>query len=58
MEKTTELMEWMQSRTRIIDLPRDYSEREVLELLEISKLENTNSKELEIKIKEFKSKYI
>jgi len=48
----------MQSRTRIIDLPRDYSEREVLELLEISKLENTNSKELEIKIKEFKSKYI
>lgn len=57
MEETFKLMKWLQSRVRNIDKPRDYSEKEVLELIEISKLEEEKSIKLDEKIKLFKNKY-
>lgn len=56
-KKVKELMNWLEKRTRGIDLPRDYSEGEVFALIEIAELESEESKELDLKVQEFKNKH-
>jgi len=58
MKKAKELMNWLESSTRGIDLPRSFSELEVKKLAEISKIEESGDTELlEKKVKEFKEIY-
>jgi hypothetical protein len=57
-EKVPELMEWLESMVRIIDLPRDFGYQEVVKLIEIAEIEMSGNKELlDQKIKEFKKVY-
>ena len=53
-KNVVELMNWLEKRVRIIDLPMDYAYTRVIQLVEIAELEITNSPLLEQKIKEFK----
>jgi hypothetical protein len=54
-EKVPELMVWLESMFRIIDLPRDFSYQEVVKLVEIAEIEMSGNTELlDQKIKEFK----
>ena len=58
-KKVKELMKWLESMTRSIDLPRDYSSIEIEKLTEISEIELLGNKELlEKKVSEFKNAYI
>lgn len=56
-EKVEELMDWLNSKMRMIDLPRDYSNMEVNLLVEIAELEKDGSDKLDEKVKEFKDRY-
>ncbi len=56
-KKVKELMNWLEKRTRGIDLPRDYSEGEVFALIEIAELESEESEKLDLKVEEFKNKH-
>ena len=69
-KKVKELMDWLGSRVRSIDIPRDYSSNEVTLLVEIAELENSaqltknaglnesyHIEKLEEKVKEFKKIY-
>jgi len=56
-KKVKELMNWLEKRTRGIDLPRDYSEGEVFALIEIAELESEESEKLDLKAQEFKNKH-
>lgn len=57
-KKAKELMKWLESSTRPIDLPRDYSNIEIQKLIEISETELTGDTELlEKQISEFKKLY-
>ena len=53
--KVPELMAWLESGTRIIDYPRNFSFQEVISLVEIAEIEMGDDKELlDQKIEEFK----
>lgn len=56
-KKVKELMNWLEKRTRGIDLPRDYSKGEVFALIEIAELESEESEKLDLKVQEFKNKH-
>lgn len=52
------LINWLEKRTRIIDLPRTLSDLEVEKLDEINKIELSGDSDLlDKKIKEFKNNY-
>lgn len=56
--KVKELMEWLESKTRKIDRPRDFDYDEVIKLTEIAVIEQNGDIELlEKKVEEFKSNY-
>lgn len=55
--KVKELVKWLNSRTRNIDLPRDYSEDELISLIEISESELSNPDISEELVEKFKSTY-
>lgn len=56
--KVKELMTWLESKTRKIDIPRDFDYDEVIKLIEIAEIEHNGDNELlEKKVKEFKSNY-
>jgi hypothetical protein len=57
-KKVIKLMNWLNKKTRIIDIPRDYSEDELIKLIEIAEQELEKSPVLEQKIQEFKSLFI
>jgi hypothetical protein len=57
-KKVPELMEWLESNVRIIDLPRDFGRQEVIALVEIAEIEMRSDTELLYqKVREFKKKY-
>jgi len=57
--KAKELMKWLESSTRKIDLPRTFSDLEIEKLMEITEIEKSGNIELlEKKVKEFKDSYI
>jgi hypothetical protein len=57
-KKVIKLMNWLNKKTRITDIPRDYSEDELIKLVEIAELELEKIPVLEQKIQEFKSLFI
>lgn len=57
-KKVLELMHWLESGVRIIDLPKDYASSEVKKLTEIAEIELSGNEELlEEKVSEFKNMY-
>lgn len=57
-KKVSELMAWLESGVRIIDMPRDFGYEEVIKLVEIAEIEMIGDIELlEQKIKEFKKSH-
>lgn len=57
-KKVIELIEWLNSSTNIIDMPRSFSDDDVVKLVEISELELTNQYDLLLeKVNEFKKIY-
>ena len=56
--KVKELMNWLQLKTRKIDMPRDFDYNEVIKLTEIAEIEQSGDNELlERKVNEFKTNY-
>ena len=57
-KKAKELIKWLESGTRGIDLPRDFSYSEVEKLTEIAEIEISDNIELlEKKVRDFKEVY-
>jgi len=57
-KKVKELMNWLNSSTRGIDLPRNFGSNEVVKLTEIAEIELSGDTELlEKKVTEFKKMY-
>jgi len=57
-KKVKELMNWLSSSTRGIDLPRNFGSNEVVKLTEIAEIELSGDTELlEKKVAEFKKIY-
>jgi hypothetical protein len=55
--KVKELMKWLEDGTNVANLPREYSLKETLFLVEIAELELEGSDKLDEKVEEFKKMY-